>query len=126
MKKIILFIFLMLSSQIAISSSMTKTCSGRMRYCDRYGICSQEHFYLYAYQNIILNSDGSLRKHKFKLKTRSILGDPQFYTARDIVEGDHLVFDGPDFSLAIPWSSNQPIFYFQPNFGVYEWQELCP
>lgn len=125
--KTFLWVFLFGFSVYAeANGSMTKTCSGRMRYCDKYGICSMEHYYLYAYQYIQINTDGSLRTHRYRFKMRDILGNKQDYIARDYVEGNHLVFDGPIFSIAIPWDSTLPFYYFQPNYGVHEWQELCP
>lgn len=120
-----ILILLMLFSFSALADTVTKTCSGQMRYCDQYGICSMEHFYLYAYQNVSLNQDGSFRRLRYRLRTRSILGDASDYVPRTMAEGEYVIYDGPIFSVAVPWVSGLPLYYFQPNFGVNEWQELC-
>ncbi|MAZ48571.1 MAG: hypothetical protein CME65_08405 [Halobacteriovoraceae bacterium] len=125
------FIYIVLSAPILLFSlcsqanTVTKTCSGQIRYCDSLGICTNEHYYLYSYQNVILNQDGTFKRHRYRMRTRSILGDASDYTPRETAVGEYVVYDGPVFSLAIPWVAGLPLYYFQPNFGVDEWQELC-
>lgn len=124
MKALIMGLFFTFSF-LAEASSVTKTCSGQIRYCDRYGICAGEHYYLHVYQYLTTNPDGSIKNHRYKFKMRDIVAPKEDYIPRDFIEGDHLVYDGPKFSFAIPVDGTKPIYYFQPNFGVDEWQELC-
>ena len=119
MKSILVILVLMFTSVVSAAVT-TKTCSGRMRYCDKYGICTQEHYYLYVNQNY-----SSSQGLKYKFKMRSILGNKGDYKPRNAPVDNHIIYDGPVFSLAIPIEGHLPLFYFQPHFGVNQWQELC-
>lgn len=123
MQKLI-FLLIMMFSVSVYAESMSKSCSGTMRYCDPYGICTDEYYYLYAYQYVKF-SNNQLKRHRHRFNFRGyVLGEEDNYTYSGQYTDSHLIYTGPNFDLAIPWDRSVPIFMIDHNTGV--WDELCP
>ena len=121
--KFISVLFLLIISQVSLAESMTKSCSGTTRYCDQYGICSDEYFYLYAYQYVNFRN-GTLDRERHRFNFRGyILGEEDGYTFSGVTTNRHLIYTGPDFDLAIPWNEFVPIYMVHRDTGI--WEVLC-
>jgi len=120
-KTLALFVFLISSS--AFAQSMTKSCNGFMRYCDEYGICSDEYFYLYAYQYVKF-SRGQLDRYRYRFNFRGyLLGEEDDYTYSGLYTNSHLIYAGPNFDLAIPWNELESIYKIDHQTGM--WEVIC-
>ncbi len=120
--KILVLALLFLSSS-AYSESMTKSCNGTIQYCDEYGFCTDEHFYLYAYQYVQFYN-GQLRSHRNRFKFRGfILGEEDDYSFSGQFTQDHLIYNGPNLDVAIPWNVQRSTYMIDHTTGA--WSVLC-
>ena len=119
--KVFLIIFLFLSIN-SFAKASVKSCTGTVRYCDEFGICTDDYFYLYAYQ-VTQIRDGELRDIRSRLRIRGALGEAADYQFNYELYQNRVVYIGQEFDLAIPISSNDSVFY-RNKLG--KWEELCP
>lgn len=99
-----------------------KSCTGDIRYCDEFGICTDDYFYLYSYQVTKIVS-GELRSVRSRLRLRGSIGLAEDYESTlEIFEG-RVVYLGKDFDLAIPIQTQDSVLYRNKNLA---WEELCP
>ena len=118
-----LTLMVLLISSTGYAQSMSKSCSGFMRYCDQYGICSDEYFYLYAYQYVKFTG-GNLDRHRHRFNFRGyLLGEEDQYTYSGNYISNHLIYNGPNFNLAIPWNDLESIYKIDHITG--QWEVVC-
>ena len=119
-----ILVFILSSLSLSYAQSMSKSCSGTMRYCDDLGICTDEYFYLYAYQYVKF-SNGQLKRSRHRFNFRGyVLGEEDYYQFSGVVSENHLIYTGPDFDLAIPWDEQFPIYMVKRE--TEEWEKICP
>ena len=128
MKKFMnVIVFLFCSSSFASSGSMSTSCSGYVEICDAKLKCDQKYFYLYAYQYAyISNNEVQNENHNFNFS--GVLGNSSDYVLQTRVSGNHLIYNGPKFSLAIPWKdANDGVYLSQGSVGpgTTGWKLLC-
>ena len=117
------FIASLFVSANSFAESMSKSCSGFMRYCDHNGICSDEYFYLYAYQYVKFRN-GQLDRYRNRFNFRGyLLGEEDEYQYLGDYTTAHLIYQGPRFDLAIPWNEYESIYKIDPITRV--WEVLC-
>lgn len=107
------------------SGSMSKSCSGMMKVC-RNGYCSDQPFFIFAFQfAFVLNNEVRSESHSFSFS--GPLGTPDQYTMQKSVPGHHILYVGPEFTLAIPWEDAQGIYVSQGISGPGDegWRLLC-
>ena len=115
---IVIFLLFSLNSFAGVS---VKSCTGDIRYCDEFGICTDDYFYLYSYQ-VTKIVDGDLRSVRSRLRLRGSIGATEDYKSTlEVFEG-RVVYLGKDFDLAIPIRSLDSVLYRNKNLA---WEELC-
>lgn len=134
MRKIITIVFLLVfsgafanSDAITDVGSMSISCSGNVEICNRSQICSEQYFYLYAYQYAYI-SQGILQDENHNFHMSGFLGNPKDYVVQKKVSGKHLIYSNSEFSLAIPWKSSSDGVYFSQGLGGpgdISWTLLC-
>lgn len=119
--KLILLLFSLISIN-AMAGVTVKSCTGDIRYCDEFGICTDDYYYLYAFQ-VATIEDGQIKKARFRFRMRGALGDAQDYQMSSELIDDKIVYLGLNFDLAIPLESQSSVLYRSKDA---EWLELCP
>lgn len=123
MFKQLVLILLLLFSFSAWSQTMIKSCNGYTRYCDQYGVCSDEYFYLYAYVYVYFQQ-GKLKNHRVNFNfSGQILGDEDDYLYSGQYTQSHLIYNGPNIDLAVPWDDRESIYAIDHHSG--QWEVLC-
>lgn len=114
--------FLLLISSFSVSAGVfVKSCTGTIKYCDDLGICTDDYFYLYAYQSTTV-INGELRNLRSRLRLRGALGVADDYNQTVEIYEQRVVYTGLDFDLAIPIESGNAILYRAKNS---DWQKIC-
>ena len=87
----------------------------------------KKYFYIYAYQYAyIYKSIVKNENHNFNFN--GFLGDSDEYYMNERVSGKHIIYNGPEFSLAIPWKNSEDGIYFSRGNGGpggSGWTLLC-
>ncbi len=114
--------------------SVTKSCDGAISLI-RDEKPLRENFYVSIYQQAYVQ-DGLVLSENHTFTLPVFLGSPDTYKARKRVSGDHVIYDGPKFLLAIPWKNDASLEFLDlsdksipgPQFSVnanLRWQVLC-
>ncbi|MCG2726587.1 MAG: hypothetical protein L6420_10145 [Elusimicrobia bacterium] len=103
------------------SGSMSKSCSGSL---SGYG-----YFYIYAYQYAYI-SGGMVSSENHNFNFSGFLGDDEDYVMQKRVAKHHIIYNGPEYSIAIPWESDYGIYINVPNADggtevFSNWTLLC-
>jgi len=114
--------------------SVTKSCDGITSLL-REDKPIRENFYISTYQQAYVQ-DGLIisESHTFTLPT--FLGNSEAYRPRKRASGDHIIYEGPKFLLAVPWKNNASVEFLDlsdksipgPQFSAnanLRWQVLC-
>ncbi len=107
------------------SGGMSKSCSGMMKVC-RNGYCSDQPFFIFAFQFAFV-SGNEVRSESHSFSFSGPLGNPDQYKMQKSVPGNHILYVGPEFTLAIPWEDQYGIYATQGISGPdgSGWQLLC-
>lgn len=124
-KIILAFSLMAFGLKAADSGSMSKSCSGRMEVCNG-SSCTKKYFYIYAYQYAIVSKQ-MIQSESHSFSFAGVLGDEDDYQIVQRVSGNHIIYVGPEFTLAIPFKRGNPIMAAQgvPGPGPSDWQILC-
>jgi hypothetical protein len=118
-------LFLAILSPLALadgSGSMSRSCSGQIEICEG-GICLAQPFYIYAYQYANIRH-GEIVSESHNHNFSGFLGDANAYRAQGFAVDSYVIYQGPDYQLAIPYDSKFGL-YFRSNRGRQNWRKLC-
>lgn len=118
----LMVLILMFITQNAFAGVTVKSCSGDIRYCDEFGICTDDYFYLYAFQ-VASVTNGQIKNVRSRFRMRGALGDAKDYELSFDLVDNKIIYTGLELDLAIPLQSDQSILYRNKKA---QWQELCP
>lgn len=116
------------------TSTVSKTCDG-VATLIKEDKPVRENFFINIYQQAYVQDALILSEtHTFTLP--GFLGSPDSYTARKKTSGDHIIYEGPKFLLAIPWRKDASVEFLDlsdksipgPQFSAsanLRWQVLC-
>ena len=120
--KVAVSILLLVWSYIASADVATKSCSGTIRYCDDFGICTDDYFYLYAYQSTLIRN-GQIQRIRSRLRLRGSIGSvDDYYQTLELID-DRVTYLGLNYDLAIPVRSELSVLYRKKDSS--EWNKLC-
>lgn len=114
--------------------SATKSCDGYISLL-RDDKPVRESFYISVYQQAFVQ-DGLILSENHTFALPAFLGSPEAYKPRKRVSGDHIIYDGPKFLLAVPWKSDASVEFLDlsdksipgPQFSAnanLRWQVFC-